>query len=115
MYEVGLLRLCSLGKPRSNAWEAEGLKVFRRCGPLAVAAAWERLTLILGRLSWLAWEAMYSEKSKSMYSMTRNRRLLSQMTSFSLQLSTQEAAATACCSCNSSSLCSALVEVYLTT
>ena len=45
----------------------------------------QTLTLILGRLSWLAWEAMYSEKSRSMYSITRNSRLLSQMTSFSLR------------------------------
>ena len=73
------------------------------------------LTLILGRLSWLAWEAMYSEKSRSMYSMTRNRRLLSQMTSFSLQPSSHKAAAIACGPCDSSSLRSALVDVYLTT
>lgn len=41
-------------------------------------------TLILSTLRLLFWLAMNSAKLTSMYSITRNRRLLSQMTSFSL-------------------------------
>ena len=53
-------------------------------------------TLILSRLRQLLWLAMNSAKSRSMYSMTRKRRLLSQMTSFNLRAATPGAARPAC-------------------